>query len=171
MSQRNGPYSLVVLVAIVAILPVTTGCHRTFKEPASQINMADPVTSGQLNSGFYTIESNTWRWTARKFSVMLKPPSGSGQRGAILRLHLYISAGQLQTLGPMTLSTNAGGYSLDPQTFSVAGPYVYSRDVPAPALDTNILPVKFCFDKAATPSDTDARQLAAVVTSVELQTK
>ena len=171
MSYRNQPYSLVTISTMTALSALSPACHRTFKEPVSQIRMTDPATSSQLNNGFYPVESNAWRWTARKFSVTLKPPPGSEERGAKLRLQIFISASQLQKLGPMTLCTDAGGYPLDPQTFSVPGPYTYSRDVPASALDTNILPVKFSFDKATPPSDTDARELAAVVTSVELQPK
>ncbi len=158
-----------VLFATTVVIPA--GCHRTFKEPSSQINMADVAQAGQLSAGFYPPESNAWRWTMRKFSVLLRPPDNSENRGASLRLHLYISASQLQKLGPMTLRADAGGYPLSPETFAVAGPYVYTRDVPAGALATNILPIKFSFDKASPSSATDARELAAVVSAVELQPK
>jgi hypothetical protein len=171
MSHLSQLYSLVPLFLLTVISVISPGCHRSFKDPVSQLNMADALIADQLDTGFYPAESNAWRWTMRKFSVLLKPPSGSERAGARLRLHLYISASQIQRLGPMTLSADAGGYSLAPETFSLAGPYIYTRDVPPAALDTNIVPVKFSFDKAAAPSETDARELAAVVSSVELQLK
>lgn len=170
MSFRNNTCSVLAIVFMTALL-ATLGCHRTFKDFASHVNMADPAAAGQLHVGFYPIESKAWRWTRRKFSVLLKPPPGSEHRGGELRLHLYISAGQFQKLGPMTLGADAGGYPLTPETFSAAGPYIYARDMPPQVLDTNLLPIEFSFDKAAAPSETDARELAAVVSSVEIQSK
>jgi len=41
---------------------------------ASTLHVADPKVAAQLISGFYGIEGDSWRWTAGKFSVLLRPP-------------------------------------------------------------------------------------------------
>lgn len=133
--------------------------------------MADPAHSDQLISGFYSVEKDKWRWTAQKFTVGLGPPPGCAQRGAKLVLNLYIPDNQIEKLGPLTLRAEAAGRSLDSETFTKSGSYTYSRDLPASLVDTNLVPVNFSFDKASLPSDTDGRELGAVVTGVSLETK
>lgn len=159
------------IVLISAVLALCLGCHRKFKEPASILKMSDTSTANQLGPGFYGVESDSWRWTSRTFSVMLKPPQGTERAGATLVLKLFISGKEIEELGPMTLNANANGRRLEPETFSKAGPYTYSRDLSADVIATDIVPVKFSFDKALCPSETEARELAAVVTLVGLQAK
>ena len=53
---------------------------------ASSLKMNDPSAPAQLLHGFYGIEGGAWRWTAGKFSVLLRCPLGSAQRGATLSL-------------------------------------------------------------------------------------
>jgi hypothetical protein len=161
----------VALLAGATFLPFSSSCHRTFEEPVSAINVADSKGANQLIAGFHGVESKKWRWTTRKFIVALKPPEGAEKKGAELRLHLFIPAHEIETLGSITLTADAAGYPLDPETFSEAGSYTYAREVPSDALATNILPFKFSFDKAMKPSKTDGRELGAVVTWVGLQTK
>src|SRR4051812_31507163 len=48
----------------------------------SNVRMNDAAASAQLLSGFYPVESGAWRWTAGKFSVLLRTPPGSAQSGA-----------------------------------------------------------------------------------------
>jgi len=131
--------------------------------------MADSRTADQLLFGFYQVEDGKWRWTAREFSAALKPPEGAEQRGATLELQVFIPDSQIESLGPMTLSAVTDGYELDPETFSKGGTYVYSRTIPGAALATSLLPVKFSFDKAREPYSGDGRQLAAVVSQIQLQ--
>ncbi len=158
------------LVATICIaLVMLSGCHAV-KEPVSKMDMADMRTAGQLLRGFYQLENDRWRWTGQKFSVALKPPDGAEQRGATLGLHIYLPESQIESLGPMTLSACTGEFSLASETFSKGGTYIYSREIPKDALATSLLPVDFQFDKATAPFTGDGRQLAAIVTNVELQT-
>lgn len=153
----------------VLVLLGSCGCH-TVKEPASKIDISDTATSNQLLSGFWWLESGSWRWTARRFSAALKPPDDSEARGATLYLHLFVSESQIELLGPMTLEATVDGHQLQPETFSKSGTYTYARALPKELLATSILPVTFSFDKALTPKNADGRELAAVVTGIELQT-
>lgn len=69
-----------VLMAIVALAPAC----RTKRKPrakiaeddgqlASVVNVADPRAAIQLVSGFHALENDSWRWTARQFTVTLRP--------------------------------------------------------------------------------------------------
>ena len=101
--------------------------------------------------------------------MALQPPEGAEQRGATLYLHLYFPDSQIESLGPMTLSASTEGETLQPQTFSKGGTYIYTREIPKELLTTSILPVRFCFDKAVPPYKSDGRELAAIVTGIELE--
>ena len=159
-------YRWLILSGFVCL--VSFGCHNV-KEPVSRLSLADPATSNQLLSGFSWLESNSWRWTARKFSAALQPPENAEQRGATLYLHLYIPDSQIESLGPMTLTATAEGRSLLPETFLKGGTYIYTREIPRDLMVTSILPVKFSFDKAVSAEDADGRELAAIVTSIDLE--
>lgn len=125
----------------------------------------------QLISGFYGLENKKWRWVARRFAVVLRPPPGSERDGAILRVQLFLPEPQIQKLGPMTLSADVGDAELQSETFAKGGIYWYTQDVPAALLRAELIPVVFSFDKAMPPSLTDGRELAAVVTQVSLDRK
>ena len=132
------------------VLLSALGCHNV-KEPVSKLDLADPATSYQLLTGFWWVESNSWRWTAREFSVALQPPVSAEMEGATLNLHLYIPDSQIESLGPMTLDATGGGRGLQPETFPKGGTYIYTREIPKDLMATSILPVKFSFDKALPP--------------------
>jgi hypothetical protein len=145
-----------------------SGCHDV-KAPVSKIEIVDIRTANQLLSGFYQPENGKWCWTAREFSIALKPPDGGEQRGATLEMEIYVPDVQIGLLGPMTLSANAGSYTLAPETFSKSGTHIYSRNIPGDVLATSLLPVRFSFDKARSPLSGDGRELGAIVSKIELQ--
>lgn len=135
----------------------------------NRLKMSDPSAERQLTAGFHELERNAWRWTARRFSVVFVSPAGSHQTGATLRLQLLIPETQIQRLGPMTLSAEAGDAQLDPETFTKGGAFAYVQHIPASAFQHAVLPIVFTFDKAAAPGQVDARELSAVVTEVALE--
>jgi hypothetical protein len=156
------------ILATVAVA-LTVGCRHKEKGLSSMVNMADPSTATQLVSGFHPVEAGAWRWTMRKFSVVLKPPQGSDQSGATLRFRVFISDDQINRLGPITLSADVDGHQLEPQTFSKPGDYAYSRPVPAEALKVPSVKVNFSLDKAREPDSVDGRQLGVVASLIGLQ--
>jgi hypothetical protein len=143
--------------------------YRKTSEPhaASTVNMDDPRQAAQLLNGFYAIEGKS-RWTARNFSVLLKAPSGSDQTGAALSLQLYIPDAQVQKLGAMTLSADAGRFQLPTSTFSRSNAYTYSAHLPAQALRSGFAAVNFRLDKSSIGLNGDQRELGVVVTAVSL---
>lgn len=150
-------------------LAFTLGCKHKEKGLSSMVNMADPSAAAQLTSGFHAVESGGWRWTMKKFSVVLKTPQGAETNGATLRFRLFISPDQFSRLGPITLSADIDGHQLEPQTFTKDGDFLYSRPVPAEALKATSVKANFSLDKAREPDNVDGRQLGVVASLIGLQ--
>ncbi|HWB83715.1 MAG TPA: hypothetical protein VG675_06220 [Bryobacteraceae bacterium] len=175
---RGGGGALVVLLALFPL-----GCKRanspvpveqTQEEApqlASTVHMSDPKMESQLLVGFYGIEQNSWRWTAKQFSVVLHPPFGSGQNGATLQLDLSVPDVVINKLHTVSLAASVSGNPLPPETYTRPGDYTYKRDVPANLLSGDTVRVDFQLDKAMPPAGQDMRELGIVVKSVGLEPK
>jgi hypothetical protein len=137
----------------------------------SVLNMGDPKIEPQLITGFHGIEAAAWRWTAKQFTVALKPPFGSGQKGAKLTVKLTIPPVTIEKLKNVSLSATAGGSALPPETYTTAGDYFYVRDIPASLLTGDTLRVDFQLDKAIPPSSADIRELGIIVLNIGLESK
>jgi hypothetical protein len=139
--------------------------------PTSTISAADPNAAGHFAKGFYEVESNAWRWTDKAFSVDLSAPLNADQKGAQLSMKLAVPDAVIQKEGTVQLSASIQGYNLEPQTFSKAGQYTYTRDVPADKLQSGVVRIDFWVDHTLPPTDTDRRQLGIVVSQVGLVAK
>jgi hypothetical protein len=71
----------------------------------------------------------------------------------------------------MTLSASVNGLALAPETFTQAGDHVYTREVPANALNGEAVTVEFSVDKSLPPTEQDSRELSLIVFSVGLIAK
>ncbi len=138
---------------------------------SSTVRMGDPGAASQLAAGFYDIEDHAWRWSMRQFSVNLRPPAGSAQRGAILFLSFTIPPPVLEKQPSISLSASINGNKLPPETWSKPGTYTYQRDIPGNLLTGDTVRVDFELDKALPPSDKDARELGVVVSKAGLELK
>jgi len=165
------------LLVLLAFAPL--GCKRRqarssasgAPELASTVHLGDPRMADQLVSGFYQIEANAWRWSARKFVVVLRAPAGSGQLGAALAVDLTVPPVLIDKLSAVTLSAAIDGAPLAPETWTKPGEYVYRRDVPANLIRSAAVRVEFQVDKTLPPSSVDQRELGIVVSSVGLALK
>ena len=164
-----------VLLALVSF--ASAGCRRKKKGRvredglASVINVADPGDSAQIVRGFSNVEADAWRWSTSKFSVVLRPPPGAAQNGAKLELHFTLHDAVVGKLGPITVSATVNGTAIASETFSQPGDCVYSHEVPASALGSDVVTVEFSTDKALPPTDKDKRELALVVKTIGLVPK
>ena len=157
------------------------GCKRT--QPKSDatieegptlqtmLQVGDPNAAPQLIKGFHDVEAGSWRWTMGKFSVTLSPPPKASERGARLVLRLMVPEPVIQKLTSMKLSASLDGVALAEETYTKAGQYVYSQDVPAQALAKRVVTVDFALDKFLPPGEADQRELGLVVTAVGLEAK
>jgi hypothetical protein len=124
-----------------------------------------------LVAGIYGLEAGAWRWTAKQFTVVLHPPSGSAQNGGKLQLKLTVPAVVIEKLKTISLSAAANGSALPPETYTQTGDYAYTRDVPAGALTGESVRIDFQLDKAMPPSGGDLRELGIIVLSASLESK
>lgn len=154
--------------------PEQSDWEWTYQDPramASTIQMADATKSPQLLAGFHDVEQNSWRWTAGKFSVALKPPPSADKSGAVLVLNFNLPEVSINKFKSLTLSANAGNAKLTPETFTTAGEHEYRREVPASALRTDEVDIAFSLDHYLAASATEGRELGIVVTNIGLQPK
>ncbi|MDX2153158.1 MAG: hypothetical protein SFV54_20610 [Bryobacteraceae bacterium] len=138
---------------------------------ASVVHVADPRTATQLARGFYDVEGNSWRWTAGKFAVTLRPPAGAAQKGATLSFKFAFPDAVFAKTGPITVTANVGGAGLTPETYAKPGEQTYTRDVPATALGRDAVTVEFALDKSLPPSAADQRELGVIATSIGFEAK
>jgi hypothetical protein len=139
---------------------------------ASIVHTGDPQSDTQLVTGFYDIEEHAWRWTAQRFSVVLRPPAGGAQRGATLSLQFAVPDAVINKLKTISLSGTIGATPLSPETYTQSGPYTYTRDVPASLLNAEAVRVDFALDKSLPPGTAgDQRELGVIVSSVGLEAK
>src|ERR1051325_10986367 len=154
-----------LLILLVAFS--SDGCRRRRKASAaddgqimSVVNVREPRAALQLIRGFHNVEADAWRWTEHQFSVVLKPPAGSAEKGARLEVKLSVPEASIAKLGPLTLSGKVNGVPVEPQTFTQHGDFTYTRDVPPSALGAEAVTAEFSVDKFFPPTGEDARELA-----------
>ena len=165
-------------LAAVGLLGAFAGCSRPRnlavvpeddrEELLSVVRVADPQAAVQLASGFWGLENDSWRWTAGRFTVVLRPPAGAAQAGAKLELRLTLPEAVVAQVGPVVLRASVNGLALEQQSFSEAGEHVFTRLVPAAALLESGVAVEFAVDKSMRPRGGDLRELAVIVTQVGL---
>jgi hypothetical protein len=159
------------LVFAMAGLALLSACQQRRKGAASVIEMADSSAVGQLTSGFYGSEDKRSRWTAGNFSVVLQPPPRADDRGAELQVRLFIPNAEIEQNGPIELTASVDGNPLMPETIAKGGRFIFAREIPVEALQSNLVEVKFGFDKAYVPGNGDVRELGAVITKIGLVPK
>jgi hypothetical protein len=164
---------LVVLVLPACKRPNKVETVEEARQTAGFVAMNDANAASQLLKGFYGVEAGAWRWTAGKFTVLLKPPANAATKGAKLELKLTIPQPVIAKLNQVTLTAKVGDTPLPPQTFNKTGDYTYAQDVPATAFAGVSGPVRvdFWLDKAMPPTSSDLRELGIVVFSAGLESK
>lgn len=177
--QRGHVVAAALLVGSLAL--AAGGCKRqrrfqvqTVEEApalATVVATADPHIAKQLVSGFYGVEQNSWRWTAGRFSVLLRPPRTAAANGATLQLKFAIPDVAFPRLKGVSLSAYVNGNVLPPETYAQPGSYTYSRDVPASLLAGDVARIDFSLDKTIAPTAADGRELGVVVSMVGFQPK
>lgn len=138
---------------------------------ASDINMGAAKQEPQLLNGFYSIEGGAWRWTAKKFTVVLRTPTGAAQSGGTLEFDFTIPEVVIQKEGKLTLNATVAGTPLGAEEYTKTGSQVYRKDIPATALGADSVKVEFTLDKAIPPSGNDHRELGVVANAITLKSK
>jgi hypothetical protein len=168
--------SLRISTLALAIVCAGTGCRskgrihvETDEGPprlASVLAMSDEKAAPQLVEGFYGLEDKSWRWTAGHFSVLLSPPPSATRDGAVLKVQLSIPQPLIDRVKTTTLTAEIGGTKLSPESFTQAGSFVFTRDVPGKLLEDEEVRVDFALDHFLPSGTVDGRELGVVVTSI-----
>lgn len=137
----------------------------------STLHMADPAAIPQLLRGFYAVEQNAWRWTAREFVALLGVPERAHRRGGRLRLRFTVPEVIAKEVGPVKLRAVIGDTLLGERTYSTVGEQEFACDVPSELLTTKGVVVHFSLDKALPPGPVDKRELGVVALSLSLESK
>lgn len=140
----------------------------TVEEPAelaSRVSMGNPRDESQLLNGFYEIESNSWRWTRKKFAVSLQPPPGGAVEGAKLEVDCAVADALAGQMLPLTVKASVGGYALVPQRLTAAGRQTVFFQVPKEAMTGPAKVVEFELDKTARQG-AESRELGLIVVSI-----
>jgi len=179
LTLRHG-CSLAAAILTASLILASPACNRhrvtvqTEEEGptlATVVQVADPHAAVQLLSGFYGVEQNSWRWTAGKFSVVLRPPRTAAVKGATLQLKFTVPDVVIAKLKALSLAASVNGTPLNPESYTQAGEFTYSRDVPASLLASESAKVDFSLDKTMPPTAGDQRELGVVVSTVGLDPK
>ncbi|MDQ6675832.1 MAG: hypothetical protein M3Z09_00885 [Acidobacteriota bacterium] len=166
---------------LLALLLAVSACKnkdrvrvQTEEEPArlaSMLAMSDPRANAQLITGWYPLEQNAWRWTAGHFSVVLRPPIGSEQSGATLKLKLNVPQPVIDKMKSTTLTATVSGTALPPETYTKSGDYEFVREVPAALLKGDSVKVDFALDKYLAAGAVEGRELGVIATAVGFEHK
>ncbi len=168
-------------IALLALLAVVCGCKnkdrvRVMTEEeaprmATMLTMSDPRAPTQLLLGFYSLETGGWRWTAGKFTVILRPPRDAAQMGAVVKLKFSLPQAVLDRVKSTTLTGAVGASALAPETYDKAGDYEYVREVPASALTSESVKVDFALSKFLAAGAVEGRELGVIATAVGFEHK
>ena len=121
--------------------------------------------------GWWDVEDHAWRWTARKFAVVLRAPIGAARRGATLRFNFTLPDVVFSHFKSLTLSASVEGTPLAPETYRRPGSAVYTREISAAILSAPSIRIDFGLDNAFSPGNGDPRQLGVIAHSLGLESQ
>jgi hypothetical protein len=138
---------------------------------ATSVTVANPDAPTQLVEGFYAVEDNAWRWTAKRFIVKLGTPPNAQSAGATLRFKFALPDVALKKYEKLAISASIGNVSVAPQSFSSPGRNEYLATIPASALRDGSVQITFMLDKSMPPSGADQRELGVIAHQFSLEPK
>ena len=170
--------ALTALLLLALALPACRPREKVRPEPTeenlnllSEVHTADPAGAQQLIRGFHPVEQNSWRWTQGKFAVLLKPPATAAEKGAQVYVNVTVPDPVAQKLGSVTLTALLNGTKLGSATWTQAGEYVFTADVPASSLGTEPVTFDFMLDRFLSAGAVDSRELGVIVSRVGLRSR
>jgi len=173
----------ILIIPVLLSATFATGCksqrdytgyteeETSAPRPAAGVQVADPRAVPQLVSGWWDVEDHAWRWTARKFAVVLRAPIGSARRGAILRFRFTLPDVVFSRFKEVILSASMQGKLLAPETYRQPGAALYTRDIPPDLFSKPSVRIDFELDHSFTPGNGDSRDLGVIARSMGLESR
>ncbi|HOQ45629.1 MAG TPA: hypothetical protein PLA43_06785 [Bryobacteraceae bacterium] len=167
---------LALIAAALAIAPAACKRPQPRVEPIedgnqpalSSLHAANLRAATQFLEGVHELENNTFRWTQRRFSVVLQPPAGAEKAGARLEFRFVLPESVISRRKAVTLSAAIEGHALKPETYTAEGEHVYVRDVPASAFTEAPVKADFELDKYLAAGEVETRELGILFLSASL---
>jgi tRNA (mo5U34)-methyltransferase len=110
-----------------------------------------------LKEGWHEPEPAGWRWTEKRFRLILS-------NARVVTVKLYVPPPLIERFGRVTLSVEANGQSLAPETYTKPGNAIYSRRLPDGPVD-----LQFTLSNAFEPSEADQRELGMIVARLDAE--
>jgi hypothetical protein len=128
-----------------------------------QSRLTNSTPSLDLGEGWYRLEVDNWRWTARRFSLLVEPTCEVGS-ACNLKMRFTIAQAVIDQLQSLSVAATVNGARLAPSSYSSAGEHVYTQPVAAGTLTAHQPAlVEFELDKGLAPTQTDIRELGLQV--------
>lgn len=165
------------LIALAALAVSTSACKKKqpveyVQESTSQltsvVNVSDPRAGVQMLRGFHELESNSWRWTASKFAMAMRPPKDAST-GAKVYIEIVVPDAVVDKVGLPTISATVEGRVLPPVKIAKTGPHRVEWDVPAEALKGDVVTAEFAIDKFLAAGQVEQRELGLIISIAGLQ--
>ncbi len=121
----------------------------------------DPGWSLMLVSGWHDLEDESWRWTARRFSVRVHLTRAARLRR--VELNFAFPSEQFSRIGTIRLGARVNGVALAPCVFNRPGEHTYAALVPAEIPAAEDIDIEFELDNAYPPTGRDLRELGVLV--------
>lgn len=112
----------------------------------------------RLLDGWHHLENETWRWTAKKFSVEIDT---AGASNATLTLHFYLPEPVAALHPSVMLRARLNGQDLPPIAYNSVGQHSYSARMANLAPGTT--QIEFELDRCIGPTASDPRELGVQV--------
>jgi tRNA (mo5U34)-methyltransferase len=116
--------------------------------------LAAPWLDVDLDGGWHAMEDDSWRWTERVFSVLLKRPASVTPT---LRFRFTLP----DEFGPIRIRATLNGICLPECEYVSSGEHTYTQTIPP--LTGDPISIRFELDKALEPSPADRRELGVQV--------
>lgn len=115
---------------------------------------------GHLNllEGWHPPEPEGWRWTAKRFTVRLSGVSS-------FSLKIFVPPEWIERFGSISISAEANGQPMEPETYHQAGDAFYSRRLPS----KDPVEVAFTVSESLAPTGADERELGIIVARLDTQ--
>jgi hypothetical protein len=161
VAQRSGATYAQILEIPQAAEPVTTAA------PVKEQSVL-PVNAPEFEqraTGFYVLESDSWRWTKKNFSVCLSSPSLYGGK-PWLSVKLFVPEQTIAQHHSLKLTARFHGRELEPETYTSPGEHVFERPV-----EPSDRECKFDFevDHMVPSTGSEQRALGVVVSEMSLK--
>jgi hypothetical protein len=131
-----------------------------------ELNFGENIDASRLLRGLYDSEG-AWRWTARAFSVSLDRPQAESP--VYVELEFALVKTLMDQFGEVTLTARANGFDVGGETYGKDGSYLFTKPLPAEAIEGDRIEIEFELDKAKESTGPGDRELGLIAISVALK--